>query len=90
MKRFIITNNHDGLKFIVEADELPSLQPPEWGVNPTIFEEDITEEYLSRPEKSKAQIFLDATDWYVIRETETGVPCPPHIKSARQAAREKI
>lgn len=34
--------------------------------------------------------YLRKTDWYIIRETETGVECPPEIKTLRQQARQNI
>lgn len=34
--------------------------------------------------------YLDSTDWYIIRELETGVPCPQEIKDLRAAARARI
>lgn len=34
--------------------------------------------------------YLASTDWLVIREMDSGVPCPAEIKAARQAAREAI
>lgn len=36
------------------------------------------------------QKFLNNTDWYVARFSETGVEIPSDIKAKRQAAREKI
>lgn len=34
--------------------------------------------------------FLAETDWLIIREVETGVPCPAEIKQARQEARDRV
>lgn len=34
--------------------------------------------------------YLSSTDWYVIRQQETGVAIPQDILDARQAAREAI
>jgi len=34
--------------------------------------------------------YLSSTDWYVIRELETGVPIPQEIKDLRAAARLQI
>ena len=59
MKRFNIENINNGLKFSIEADVLPSPMPPEWGQNPDIEEEDITQEISGRvANESKRQ---DAT-----------------------------
>jgi hypothetical protein len=37
-----------------------------------------------------AHAFLDDTDWYVVRQAETGVPVPTEITTTRAAARETI
>ena len=36
------------------------------------------------------QRYLDSTDWYVIRQTETGEPIPQEVLQARSEARSKI
>ena len=38
----------------------------------------------------EARDYLASTDWYVVREMETGVPAPQEIKDARQEARLKV
>lgn len=38
----------------------------------------------------EAQNYLNSTDWYVIREMDCGVACPPEIKQKRAEARAKI
>src|ERR1043165_2035166 len=38
----------------------------------------------------EAEEYLASTDWYILRELDSGVPCPEEIRKARQAAREKI
>lgn len=37
-----------------------------------------------------AKAYLASTDWYIIREMDTGEPCPQEIKTARAAARAQI
>ena len=37
--------------------------------------------------KERAQMVLDATDWYIIRQIETGIQCPDDIKQTRALAR---
>jgi hypothetical protein len=37
-----------------------------------------------------AREFLDATDWYILRHTETGAEIPVGIAALRQAKRESI
>lgn len=38
----------------------------------------------------EARDYLASTDWYLVRELETGVPTPQEIKDARQEARLKV
>lgn len=52
--------------------------------------EDITAEILTERESFEALKYLSETDWYIIREMDTEVPCPADIKLARAAARLKI
>lgn len=37
--------------------------------------------------KADARAYLNATDWYVIRFAETGVPIPEDVTTGRAAAR---
>jgi len=37
--------------------------------------------------KAEAQAYLNATDWYVVRMAETGVPVPADVTAKRAAAR---
>jgi hypothetical protein len=39
---------------------------------------------------NESREYLKSTDWYVIRQQETGVAIPQDILDARQAAREAI
>lgn len=39
---------------------------------------------------TEARTYLASTDWYLVREMETGVPTPQEIKDARQEARLKV
>ena len=41
-------------------------------------------------DSNKAIMFLNATDWYVIRQIETGVEMPEEIKQQRAEARLKV
>lgn len=43
-------------------------------------------------ERSNAEnlAYLASTDWYIVRQSETGVPVPDDILEARQAARDSI
>jgi hypothetical protein len=39
---------------------------------------------------NESQEYLKSTDWYVVRQQETGVAIPQDILDARQAARNTI
>lgn len=49
-----------------------------------------TDKELQAIENEKSRIFLDSTDWYVTRFSETGIPIPEDIKLKRQQARDSI
>jgi hypothetical protein len=38
----------------------------------------------------EAKEYLAKTDWYIIRELDSGIPCPADIRQLRQAARNNI
>lgn len=38
----------------------------------------------------EAKAYLASTDWYIIRELDSGEPCPQEIKDLRSAARLKV
>jgi hypothetical protein len=50
--------------------------------NPTPTQQEI--------DQQEALKYLASTDWYIIREMDSGVPCPAEIKQLRQAARLKV
>jgi hypothetical protein len=49
-----------------------------------------TEEELKQARISELQQYLSETDWYAIRESETGVDIPAEVKKARADARAEI
>lgn len=51
---------------------------------------DITAQLEQERINKESLDYLASTDWLVIREMDSGVPCPADIKAARQAAREAI
>ena len=51
---------------------------------------DITSQLEQEKINAEALAFLAATDFYIIRELDNGVPCPAEIKAERQAARDRI
>jgi hypothetical protein len=44
----------------------------------------------AKKEEMEARKYLADTDWYIIRELDSGEPCPADIKAARAQARLKI
>jgi hypothetical protein len=51
---------------------------------------DITQSYQAQKESEEAKAYLLSTDWYIIREMDSGVPCPSEIKQLRAQARLKV
>jgi hypothetical protein len=49
-----------------------------------------TQESSSQARISGLESYLSATDWYAIRESETGIDIPAEVKQARANAREEI
>lgn len=39
---------------------------------------------------AQAEAYLASTDWYIVREKDSGKPCPDEIKKLRQEARDRI
>lgn len=52
--------------------------------------EDITEELKQEKINGECLQYLASTDWLIIREMDSGVPCPAEIKQKRAEARAKI
>jgi len=50
----------------------------------------LVSEQLQKQINTVAKRYLDTSDWLIIREVETGVPCPQNVKDARTAARLSI
>lgn len=49
-----------------------------------------SQEFINQQRIAKLQQYLNDTDWYVIRYSETGVEIPKEIKQKRQEARKEI
>lgn len=49
-----------------------------------------TPEEIQAAKNAEARAYLASTDWYVIRNLETGEPIPADILAARQAARQAV
>jgi hypothetical protein len=74
----------DEVGHIRETDSPEGITPlgPEWN--------EFYEQKKLKKEKLEAQRYLDSTDWYIVREMDTGTPCPTEIKTARAEARLKL
>lgn len=67
-------------------DKTEYFYPCEYQIQQT----DITAEHNQEQINLEAERYLKDTDWYILREMDSGVACPSHIKAQRQAARSSI
>ncbi|MFY8044685.1 MAG: hypothetical protein ACOVOD_17340 [Rhodoferax sp.] len=51
---------------------------------------ELTPEQAQKLLNAKARAYLDKTDWYVIRNVETGVAIPPEVTTKRAEARAAV
>ena len=51
---------------------------------------DVTAQVNQQKQNEEALKYLAETDWYIIREMDSGVQCPADIKQARNEARARI
>lgn len=51
---------------------------------------DITLQVEQEKINAEALAYLASTDWLIVREVETQVPCPPEVKQLRAEARLKV
>ena len=51
---------------------------------------DVTEQLAQEETNRTALKYLADTDWLIIREVDSGIPCPQDIRDARAAARLSI
>jgi hypothetical protein len=56
---------------------------------PEFTEAELAERELAKV-KAEAQTYLSSTDWYVTRQSETGVVIPTDVLEARAKARELL
>ena len=56
----------------------------------TVTITDVTAQANAEKESREALEYLASTDWYIIREMDTGEVCPANIKTARALARTKV
>ena len=50
----------------------------------------LTPEEAQRRANAKHRAYLNSTDWYVVRQADTGTPIPQDVLDARAAARASI
>tara|TARA_R110002167_G_scaffold31146_1_gene102606 strand:+ start:725 stop:1030 length:306 start_codon:yes stop_codon:yes gene_type:complete len=50
----------------------------------------LTAEEIQAETNFNSQAYLESTDWYITRHTETGVAVPADVTTARATARERI
>lgn len=103
-KEQVKASAHWGKPAWTEVVEIqPELKDPETGeISPPItktiehpaeyqiVEEDISQQVEQQKINSDCLAYLNATDWYVLREVDCGVPVPPEIRKKRADARERI
>lgn len=58
--------------------------------NYTVHKTDVTEQFAKKKAEAEALAYLQATDWYVVREYESGVIIPDEVKQKRHEARLAI
>jgi hypothetical protein len=85
-----VAGNWWGLPERLELDEAGQptgvILPAEY----TVEIEDITAQVAQEAINAEALAYLASTDWMVIREMDSGIPCPEDIKQKRAEARSKI
>jgi hypothetical protein len=76
-----------------EREELDENGEPTGNIIPaeyTVEITDITQQVEQEKINAESLKYLQDTDWYIIRELDSGVPCPVEIKTARANARAAI
>jgi hypothetical protein len=71
---------------LLARTETQYLMPAEFIVE----QEDITAKFAQDQARAEARGYLNSTDWYIIREMDSGEPCPAEVKTLRAAARAAI
>lgn len=52
--------------------------------------QDVSQQIEQERINNESRAYLASTDWLIIREMDSGIPCPAEVKALRQAAREAI
>ena len=86
---FLDANPTGGYKSV---ESLPISRARKWKEVNGVIEADSEAEnnYIQNTENNKNRSYLNLTDWYITRNTETGVAIPVDILTKRQSAREAI
>lgn len=89
MPRYVIRdpNGIEVNRVIVPADQVAAFCEPGQSYEMEA-EADFMPEREARFAAAEARRYLAETDWYVIREMETGDPIPGDIRAAREEARQ--
>lgn len=75
---------------VVIKEAVTEMQEVELAGDYEVVIEDISSKLEQERINAEALAYLAATDFYIIRELDNGVPCSADIKAERQAARERI
>ena len=80
-------NSQDGEKpcYIREIEPLEGIR--RFQIVPS---EKLTETEIANNRIMELENYLNSTDWYAVRYTETGVEIPGDVRQQRQSAREEI
>ena len=80
----------DEYRALLKAQETGKIIVPGAGGKPVAVENVVTEEQKLVQKKLIAREYLNSTDWYVFRKTETGKDIPEDVTQKRAAAREVL
>lgn len=75
---------------VVVKEAVMEIQEVELAGEYEIVIEDLSARIAQEKINAEALAYLSATDFYIIRELDNGIPCPAEIKAERQAARDRI
>jgi len=67
-------------------DKTEYFYPCEYSINQIDISDQVAQEQLN----IESEEYLKSTDWYILREMDSGVVCPQEIKTARAEARANI
>lgn len=79
--------SNEDYKYLLQGQAQGSIIKPDEAGNPVLVEVVVDQQAIINAESRK---YLADTDWYVVRQTETGAPIPQEILDARATARLAI